>query len=845
MKLIAACAFGIEAIVKRELIALGYEPKVEQPGRIAFQGEIEDICRTNIWLRCADRVLIEIQKFDCPDFDALFDTIKAFDWSKFIPANAAFPVVGKSRLSKLTSVPAVQRTTKKALVECLQKFHGVTELPETAGLYKVEVALLNDVATLTIDTTGPSLHKRGYRQLVGAAPLKETLAAALVDLSVWKPERPLIDPFCGSGTIPIEAALIGRNVAPGVHRDFSATTWLSIPQIVWQNARDAARAEERKGVDFQIVATDRDPEALSIARYHARQAGVEGDVQFQQKTFDEMSSQREYGCVITNPPYGERLEEQERLIGLYESIPMVMQRLPTWSLFLITNMPRFEKLIQRRATRRRKLFNGRIECTFFQFLGPRPPRPVSANSVVEKRPVQAATDAESMSNASAMETPAAETLTDQTSVKESSQVDKAPAKEQRPTPAPPNVSAPGKVVSKDLTQPTDPHKADPHKIEPTQKPTSLKPISQGPTSQQATSAELDKQSAGVFSGDQASPEEITEIPKRPRVPKPEVGALFGQLTDKDYEQAGLFSSRLKKRARHLRKWANRGVPCYRLYERDIPEIPLVVDRYENYLHITEYERPHERDLARHAAWLDLMAKAASDSLEIPAENTFLKQRRKGEEGQYKKLDEKQHRVVVNEQGLKFVVNLEDYVDTGLFLDHRVTRKMVREKAEGKDFLNLFAYTGSFSVYAAAGGAASTTTVDLSKTYLDWAQDNFKANGLWGPSHQLVAADTIEYLNSIRNDGEQFDLAVVDPPTYSNSKSLEDDWDVQTGYSEVLQRLWSVMRVGGEVYFSTNFRRFKFDETLIGGFEAREVSKQTVPEDFRNRRIHRCWWLKKR
>ena len=207
LRLIAACAFGLEALVKRELIALGYQPHVAQPGRVAFEGDWRDVCRTNIALRVADRVLIDVHSFDAPDFEALFETIKAHDYSRFIPADAKFPVTGKTRLSQLTSLPAVQRSTKRAVVESMKHFHGAGELPETGETYKIEVALLKDVATITIDTTGSSLHKRGYRTLAGPAPIKETLAAAMVDLTVWKPSRPLLDPFCGTGTIPIEAAL--------------------------------------------------------------------------------------------------------------------------------------------------------------------------------------------------------------------------------------------------------------------------------------------------------------------------------------------------------------------------------------------------------------------------------------------------------------------------------------------------------------------------------------------------------------------------------------------------------------------------------------------------------------
>lgn len=378
MKLTAACAFGLEALVKRELIALGYEPKVSQPGRIDFEGDWNAVCRANMWLRTADRVLIQVQQFDCEDFDTLFDTIRDFDWSQFIPRDAEFPVTGKSRLSTLTSVPAVQRTVKKALVKSLQKFHATTELPETGELYKVEIAILKDVATLTIDTTGPSLHKRGYRRLVAEAPIKETLAAAMVDLTVWRPGRALIDPFCGSGTIPIEAAMIGMNIAPGINRDFSSSKWNTVGPTRWHEAIEEAHDVQRRDVAMEITGYDRDKDVLDLARHHSQQAGVADRIHFQQQSFDQLHSPHEHGCVVTNPPYGERLEDQEQLLGLYESMPVVMQNLPTWSFYVITNMPNFENTMGERATRRRKLFNGRLECTYFQYLGPKPPRPVPA-----------------------------------------------------------------------------------------------------------------------------------------------------------------------------------------------------------------------------------------------------------------------------------------------------------------------------------------------------------------------------------------------------------------------------------------------------------------------------------
>jgi 23S rRNA (guanine2445-N2)-methyltransferase / 23S rRNA (guanine2069-N7)-methyltransferase len=269
----------------------------------------------------------------------------------------------------------------------------------------------------------------------------------------------------------------------------------------------------------------------------------------------------------------------------------------------------------------------------------------------------------------------------------------------------------------------------------------------------------------------------------------------------------------------------------------------VVDRYEDALHIAEFARPHERSPAQHADWLDLMARTAGDVLEVARDRVFLKHRdRQRGTAQYQRVDERRARFEVQEGGLKFIVNLSDYVDTGLFLDHRLTRQMVREAAAEKHVLNLFAYTGSFSVYAAAGGATSTTTVDKSATYIDWARENLEVNGFAGPEHRLVRSDIRDFVDGL-TPRDQWDLAVVDPPTFSNTKDLEDVWDVQRDHAELLGRLAGHIVPGGVVYFSTNFRRFKLDEAALGEqFTIREITRQTIPEDFRNERIHACWRL---
>jgi 23S rRNA (guanine2445-N2)-methyltransferase / 23S rRNA (guanine2069-N7)-methyltransferase len=699
-QLVATAAFGLEAVVVRELKNLGYEGHVTRPGRIEFTGDELAVCRTNLWLRSADRVLIQFARFAVPDFDALFDTVAELPWEAWITREAAIPVRGRSRKSQLTSVPAVQRTVKKAIVKRLLAQHATAELPETGMPVPVEVALLDDEATISLDTSGDGLHRRGYRTLAGPAQLRETLAAALVQLSFWKPDKPLIDPFCGTGTIIIEAAMIGRKMAPGRNREFAAEHWPMISRDAWNQARAEAADLMLPALPERPLGTDIDAESLSLARYHSEQAGVSNDVHFQQRAFADLTSKRNFGCTIMNPPYGLRMGEEQETTELYRSFPEVLRRLKTWSHFILSARDDMEQLVGQEADRRRKLYNAKIPCTYYQFFGPKP-------------------------------------------------------------------------------------------------------------------AEI-------------------------RHDEPKSQPAFGGLREEARRQSEEFANRLTKLARHLRKWPSRGISCYRLYERDIPEIPLVVDRYEDALHIAEFERPHDRTAAEHADWLDLMVRTAAEALDVPRELAFLKHReRQRGDSQYERVSEAGVEKVVTEGGLKFLVNLSDYLDTGLFLDHRITRGMVRDQAAGKRFLNLFAYTGSFTVYAAAGGGASTTTVDLSANYLDWAQENLRLNGLSGPQHQFVREDSLEFVERL-SPKETFDLVVVDPPTFSNSKRLDYDWDVQRDHTLLLNKLIQRMSEGGVIYFSTNSRRFKLAEDQLTSVRIREISKQTVPEDFRNKRIHRCW-----
>ncbi|EGW38021.1 class I SAM-dependent RNA methyltransferase [Desulfosporosinus sp. OT] len=374
IELIATAAFGLESIVARELRKLGYDELTVENGRVLFTTDELGICRTNLWLRSSDRVLLKMGSFKARTFEELFQQTKDLPWEDWLPEDANFPVQGKSIKSQLFSVSDCQAIVKKAIVERLKARYGRSWFEETGPRYQIEVALLNDTVTLTIDTSGLGLHKRGYRQLAGQAPLKETLAAAMLQLSFWNKERALIDPFCGTGTIPIEAAFIAQNRAPGLKRSFAAEKWPNMSKALWQEAwQEALDLWDRK-VSLHIYGSDIDPNALTLARTHALQAGVEDVLHFQRLPVAEVRSRFKYGHMIANPPYGERLGDVKEVEGLYLELGETFNRLENWSLHMLTTHQFPERLIGRRWDKSRKLYTGRLECHYFQFFGPRPPR---------------------------------------------------------------------------------------------------------------------------------------------------------------------------------------------------------------------------------------------------------------------------------------------------------------------------------------------------------------------------------------------------------------------------------------------------------------------------------------
>ncbi|OWZ84426.1 THUMP domain-containing class I SAM-dependent RNA methyltransferase [Natranaerobius trueperi] len=374
-ELIATSTFGMEALVKQEIKDLGYDIISVENGKVTFKGDNEAICRTNLWLRTADRVKIKVGEFKATSFEELFEKTKELPWGEILPPNATFPVEGKSVKSQLYSVPDCQAIVKKSVVESLKQKYNKQWFDEDGPLYKIEIALLKDTATLTIDTTGAGLHKRGYRALQSYAPLKETLAAGLILLARWWPDTALVDPFCGSGTIPIEAAMIGCKIPPGLKRDFTATSWPNISNKTWEQAKEEGMEIAQFDKKLKIKGYDIDDNMVQLSKENAKKVLGKNTLEFHTLSVEDLTSKEEYGKIICNPPYGERLGEEPEVDELYREMGKVFRkRLPSWSFYILTAHNNFEKLFGEEATKRRKLFNGRIKVDYYQYFGPKPPK---------------------------------------------------------------------------------------------------------------------------------------------------------------------------------------------------------------------------------------------------------------------------------------------------------------------------------------------------------------------------------------------------------------------------------------------------------------------------------------
>lgn len=375
-ELIAPCHFGLEAVLKREIYDLGYDITKVEDGRVTFVGDEEAICRANIFLRTAERVLLKVGQFHAETFEDLFVGIKAIAWENYIPEDGKFWVAKASSIkSKLFSASDIQSIVKKAMVERLKQKYHTNWFEETGASYPLRLFLMKDEVTVGIDTSGEALHRRGYRTMTGKAPITETLAAALIMLTPWRDDRILIDPFCGSGTFPIEAAMIAAGIAPGMNRSFTAENWTNlIDRQLWYDIVEEAAEQVNTNIEVDIQGYDIDGEIIKVARENAKRAGVDKLIHFQQRPVSALSHPKKYGFIITNPPYGERLEEKEALPELYTQIGDAIRRLDSWSAYIITSYTDTERYIGRKADKNRKIYNGMLKTYFYQFLGPKPPK---------------------------------------------------------------------------------------------------------------------------------------------------------------------------------------------------------------------------------------------------------------------------------------------------------------------------------------------------------------------------------------------------------------------------------------------------------------------------------------
>lgn len=375
-ELIAPCHFGLEAVLKREIQDLGYEISEVEDGRVTFYGDAEAVCRANVFLRTAERILWKVGDFRAETFDELFENTRALPWEEFIPKDGKFWVAKAASVkSKLFSPSDIQSIMKKAMVRRMEEHYHMKWFPEDGASYPVRVFLKKDIVTVGIDASGVSLHKRGYREVAGKAPITETLAAALIMLTPWHRDRVLVDPFCGSGTFPIEAAMMAANIAPGMNRSFTAETWTNlIPKKLWYDTIDEANDLIDDQIDTDIQGYDIDGSVIKIARRNAREAGVDHLIHFQERDIKDLSHPKKYGFIITNPPYGERLEDKKDLPELYGTFGENFKRLDTWSAYMITSYEDAERYFGRKADKNRKIYNGMLKTYYYQFLGPRPPK---------------------------------------------------------------------------------------------------------------------------------------------------------------------------------------------------------------------------------------------------------------------------------------------------------------------------------------------------------------------------------------------------------------------------------------------------------------------------------------
>ncbi len=727
---LASSPRGLADLLARELAAFGAENPKERSTGVAFSGSLRTAYRTCLESRVANRLFLELGRFDVQDADGFYSAVRSIDWSEHLTADSTLACEFSGRHPAITHTHFGALKLKDAIVDSVRDRTGLR--PDVAlerpGV-RVHAHANGQTVTVSVDLSGESLHRRGYRGESGEAPLKENVAAGMLLRSGWKEMAaagaPFLDPLCGSGTLVIEAAMIAADIAPGLTRDYYGFLgWRGHDARVWGEVLEEAKARAREGTARvvslgSIRGQDRDPTVIRIARGNADRAGVGAHVSFEVRALADAAPQAgpaasggmaaAAGLICVNPPYGVRLDDRATALATHRELGNILrERFQGWVAGVLIGSPELGMELGIRAYRTHTLWNGAIECRLLRL-----------------------------------------------------------------------------------------------RIEPDS-----------------------ERAPGRFS--------------RP-------GALLSQSPG-----ARMFANRLTKNLKRLQSWASRAdVSCYRLYDADMPEYAFAVDFYrtiepdQTWLYVQEYAAPAEIELEAVRRRRNEALSVLPEVTGVPQERIRVRTRRRTRRGeQYGKVDDQAHFHLVMEGGLRFRVNFDDYLDTGLFLDHRMTRARLREAARGKRFLNLFAYTGTATVYAAAGGASSSTTVDMSRTYLDWAERNLRINGITGRQHELVQADCREWLRQSAPHRQCFDLIFLDPPTFSNSKRMEGVLDIERDHGTLIERCAGLLAPGGLLVFSTNAQRFKLDEALATRYDVRDISAATLPRDFeRNPRIHRCFEIR--
>ena len=708
-QLFATTARGFEELLKSELTELGAQDAKVAQGGVHYWADDETLYRTLLWSRLSSRILLPIvQAKVFSDLD-LYSAVVGVNWLDYFDEKVHFFVDFNGTNQEIRHTQFGAMRVKDGIVDYFER-HGRARpnVDKEQPDIRIHAYLNRDEVVLSLDLSGDALHMRGYREDTGKAPLRETLAAAIVLRSGWQRGTPLVDPMCGSGTLLIEAAQMEAQIAPQLYRlHWGFDFWQGHNQAAWEKVKEEAlalaEAEKQHENLPHFYGFDLDHRVLQKAKQNAKNAGVAHLMQWQQGDVAAIKnpSPDVAGTVICNPPYGERLGTTPALIALYSVFGQrLKQQFAGWNASIFSGEPSLLDCLRLRSYRQFKAKNGPLDC-------------VQKNYQIADRTEQSAVE---------------------------------------------------------------------------------------------NALEFDRTSS------------VT----------PEVAVDF--------------ANRLQKNIKKIEKWAKQqGLDAYRLYDADLPEYNLAVDRYADHIVVQEYAAPKNIDENKARQRLLDAVNATLNVTGIETNKLILKVRQKQKgTNQYEKLANKGEYFYVNEYGVKLWVNLTDYLDTGLFLDHRLTRKMLGEMAQGKDFLNLFAYTGSATVHATLGKAKSTTTVDMSNTYLNWAEQNLLLNDIEGKQHKLIQADCLQWLEKC---DRQFDLIFVDPPTFSNSKRMEDSWDVQRDHIKLMTNLKRILRPNGTIVFSNNKRGFKMDFAKLEelGLSAVEISHKTLPLDFeRNKQIHNCW-----